>query len=39
MTEKNQNEKIISFFNHIDTNIVNSKIHSCAYPITKKNRI
>jgi len=36
MTDKIQNEKIIWFFNNIDTNNVDSKSHSCAYPITTK---
>ena len=36
MTKKNQNEKTILFFNHIDTSNVDSKSHSCAYPIIRK---
>ena len=36
----NQNEKIIWFFNNINTNNVDWKSNSCAYPIrTKKNGI
>ena len=32
-----QNQKIIGFFNNIDTNNVDSKSHSFAYPIITKN--
>jgi len=36
MTDKIKMRKYFDFFNNIDTNNVDSRSHSCAYPITTK---